>query len=126
MNLHKVIDSNKLYDLYNQIFDYFSLTIYDLESKLDTNLSIEKFKKQLETFSDNHFKSALNEFNCEILKLKDQIPDDFTKIEKLSNDLKIYFNSFLERNLSITEVLSLGYKSSIFPEPVSNISVITF
>ena len=99
MNLHKVIDSNKLYDLYNQIFDYFSLTIYDLESKLDTNLSIEKFKKQLETFSDNHFKSALNEFNCEILKLKDQIPDDFTKIEKLSNDLKIYFNSFLERNL---------------------------
>ena len=40
MNLHKVIDSNKLYDLYNQIFDYFSLTIYDLESKLDTNLSI--------------------------------------------------------------------------------------
>ena len=99
MNLQKVIDSNKLYDLYNQIFDYFSLTIYDLESKLDTNLSIEKFKKQLETFSDNHFKSALNEFNCEILKLKDQIPDDFTKIEKLSNDLKIYFNSFLERNL---------------------------
>ena len=88
-----------MYDLYNQIFDYFSLTIYDLESKLDTNLSIEKFKKQLETFSDNHFKSALNEFNCEILKLKDQIPDDFTKIEKLSNDLKIYFNSFLERNL---------------------------
>ena len=43
MNLQKVIDSNKLYDLYNQIFDYFSLTIYDLESKLDTNLNIENF-----------------------------------------------------------------------------------
>ena len=49
MNLQKVIDSNKLYDLYNQIFDYFSLTIYDLESKLDTNLNIENFKNKLET-----------------------------------------------------------------------------
>ena len=59
MNLQKVIDSNKLYDLYNQIFDYFSLTIYDLESKLDTNLNIENIKNKLETFSDNHFKNAL-------------------------------------------------------------------
>ena len=45
MNLQKVIDSNKLYDLYNQIFDYFSLTIYDLESKLDTNLNIENLRE---------------------------------------------------------------------------------
>ena len=70
MNLQKIIDSDKLYDLYEQIFDYFSLTIYDLESKLDTNLNIESFKNKLETFSDNHFKNALNEFNEEINKLK--------------------------------------------------------
>ena len=50
MNLQKVIDSNKLYDLYNQIFDYFSLTIYDLESKLDTNLNIESSKANLKLF----------------------------------------------------------------------------
>ena len=95
MNLQKVIDSNKLYDLYNQIFDYFSLTIYDLESKLDTNLNIENFKNKLETFSDNHFKNALNEFNEEMSKLKDQIPEDFLKIEIISKDIKESFNNFL-------------------------------
>ena len=95
MNLQKVIDSNKLYDLYNQIFDYFSLTIYDLESKLDTNLNIESFKSKLETFSDNHFKNALNEFNEEMSKLKDQIPEDFLKIEIISKDIKESFNNFL-------------------------------
>ena len=95
MNLQKVIDSNKLYDLYNQIFDYFSLTIYDLESKLDTNLNIESLKSKLETFSDNHFKNALNEFNEEMSKLKDQIPEDFLKIEIISKDIKESFNNFL-------------------------------
>ena len=95
MNLQKVIDSNKLYDLYNQIFDYFSLTIYDLESKLDTNLNIESFKNKLETFSDNHFKNALNEFNEEINKLKHYIPEDFLKIESISKDIRKNFNHFL-------------------------------
>ena len=33
----------------------------------------------------------LNEFNEEISKLKDQIPEDFLKIEKLSNDIKSKF-----------------------------------
>ena len=98
MNLQKVIDSNKLYDLYNQIFDYFSLTIYDLESKLDTNLNIENFKNKLETFSDNHFKNALNEFNEEINKLKHYIPEDFLKIESISKDIKENFNHFLNDN----------------------------
>ena len=98
MNLQKVIDSNKLYDLYNQIFDYFSLTIYDLESKLDTNLNIENFKNKLETFSDNHFKNALNEFNEEMRKLKDQIPEDFLKIEGISKDIRDSFNHFLNDN----------------------------
>ena len=98
MNLQKVIDSNKLYDLYNQIFDYFSLTIYDLESKLDTNLNIESFKNKLETFSDNHFKNALNEFNEEMRKLQDQIPEDFLKIESISKDIRENFNHFLNDN----------------------------
>ena len=99
MNIVRIINSTKLYDLYDQIFDYFNLAIYDLESKLDTNFDYKKIKIKLETFADNHFKSALNEFNSEMLKLKDQIPDDFVKIEKLSNELKTYFNAFLEKKI---------------------------
>lgn len=99
MNIVRIINSSKLYDLYDQMFDYFNLAIYDLESKLDTNFDYKKIKNKLETFADNHFKSALNEFNSEILKLKDQIPDDFVKIQRLSNELKNYFNTFLEKKL---------------------------
>ena len=99
MNIVRMIDSTKLYDLYDQIFDYINLVIYDLESKLDTNFDYKMIKNTLDTFADNHFKSALDEFNSEILKIKNQIPEDFVKIEKLSNELKTYFNTFLEKKL---------------------------
>ena len=99
MNVSNIINSEKLYNLYDQIFDYFNLAIYDLESKIDTNFDYKSIKYKLETFADNHFKSALNEFNKEIYKLKDQIPDDFSKIEELSNEIRTYFNSFLEKKL---------------------------
>ena len=104
MNLQKLIDSNKLYDLYEQIFDYFSLTIYDLESKLDTSLTLDKIKSKLETFSDKHFRNALNEFNQEINKLKDQIPEDFPKIADISRDIRKNFNYFLNENFFDDEV----------------------
>ena len=97
MNVSNIINSKKLYNLYDQIFDYFNLAIYDLESKIDTSFDYKNIKYKLETFADNHFKSALNEFNREIFKLKDQIPDDFSKIEELSNEIRTYFNSFLEK-----------------------------
>ena len=99
MNVSNIINSEKLYNLYDQIFDYFNLAIYDLESKIDTNFDYKNIKYKLETFADNHFKGALNEFNKEIFKLKDQIPDDFSKIEELSNEIRTYFNSFLEKKL---------------------------
>ena len=99
MNVSNIINSKKLYNLYDQIFDYFNLAIYDLESKIDTSFDYKNIKYKLETFADNHFKSALNEFNKEIFKLKDQIPDDFSKIEELSNEIRTYFNSFLEKKL---------------------------
>ena len=99
MNVVKMINSTKLYDLYDQLFDYFNLAIYDLESKIDTNFDYKIIKNKLETFADNHFKSALKEFNHEMLKLKDQLPEDFKKIEKLSNDLKSYFNTLLETKI---------------------------
>ena len=77
MNVVNIVNSKKLYNLYDQIFDYFSLAIYDLESKIDTSFEYKNIKNKLETFADKHFKSALNDFNREILKLKDQIPEDF-------------------------------------------------
>ena len=99
MNVSNIINSKKLYNLYDQIFDYFNLAIYDLESKIDTSFDYKNIKHKLETFADKHFKGALNEFNREISLLKDQIPDDFSKIEELSNEIKTYFNSFLEKKL---------------------------
>ncbi len=99
MNVSNIINSKKLYSLYDQIFDYFNLAIYDLESKIDTSFDYKNIKNKLETFSDNHFKSALNDFNREIQKLKDQIPEDFSKIEELSSEIRLYFNSFLEKKI---------------------------
>ena len=122
MNFSKVINCAKLYDLYEQIFDYFNLTIYDLESCIDTNLSIEKIKNKLETFSDNHFKNALNEFNEEIRRIKNYLPDELSKIEKLSDDLKFYFNTFLEKNfIDFEKVASLKSNFKISIDKISKV-----
>ena len=122
MNFSKVINCAKLYDLYEQIFDYFNLTIYDLESCIDTNLSIEKIKNKLETFSDNHFKSALNEFNEEIRRIKNYLPDELSKIENLSDDLKFYFNTFLDKNfVDFEKVASLKSNFKISIDKISKV-----
>ena len=122
MNFSKVINCAKLYDLYEQIFDYFNLTIYDLESCIDTNLSIEKIKNKLETFSDNHFKSALNEFNEEIRRIKNYLPDELSKIENLSDDLKFYFNTFLDKNfIDFEKVASLKNNFKISIDKISKV-----
>ena len=122
MNFSKVINCAKLYDLYEQIFDYFNLTIYDLESCIDTNLSIEKIKNKLETFSDNHFKSALNEFNEEIRRIKNYLPDELSKIENLSDDLKFYFNTFLDKNfIDFEKVASLKSNFKIQIDKISKV-----
>ena len=116
MNLQKIIDSDKLYDLYDQIFDYFNLTVYDLESKIDTNLNIKTIKNKLETFSDKHFKNALNEFNQEINKFKDQIPEDFLKIENISKEIRQTFNDFIDQKFFEDEtinILKINLKKSI-------------
>ena len=122
MNFTKVINCEKLYDLYDQIFDYFNLTIYDLESCIDTNLNIEKIKNKLETFSDNHFKNALNEFNEEIKRIKNYLPDELSKIEKLSDDLKFNFNTFLDKNfIDFEKVLSLKNNFKISIDKISKV-----
>ena len=122
MNFSKVINCAKLYDLYEQIFDYFNLTIYDLESCIDTNLGIEKIKNKLETFSDNHFKNSLNEFNEEIRRIKNYLPDELSKIEKLSDDLKFYFNTFLDKNfIDFEKVASLKNNFKISIDKISKV-----
>ena len=122
MNFSKVINCAKLYDLYEQIFDYFNLTIYDLESCIDTNLNIEKIKNKLETFSDNHFKNALNEFNEEIRRIKNYLPDELSKIENLSDDLKFYFNTFLDKNfIDFEKVASLKSNFKISIDKISKV-----
>ena len=122
MNFSKVINCAKLYDLYEQIFDYFNLTIYDLESCIDTNLNIKKIKNKLETFSDKHFKNALSEFNEEIGRIKNYLPDELSKIEKLSDDLKFNFNTFLDKNfIDFEKVASLKSNFKISIDKISKV-----
>jgi hypothetical protein len=99
MNLSITDNHKKLNDLCDQIFDYFNLTIYDLESKMDTTFSINNIKNKLETFSDKHFKSALIEFTNEVQNLKKQFPDQFYQLEMIIEEVKNNFNDMLNKNI---------------------------
>ena len=99
MNLLITDNHKKLNDLCDQIFDYFNLTIYDLESKMDTTFSINNIKNKLETFSDKHFKSALMEFTNEMKNLKKQFPDQFYQLELIIEEIKNNFNDMLNKNI---------------------------
>ena len=108
MNLFICDNYKRLNDLCDQIFDYFNLTIYDLENKLDNQLSIENFKNRLDTFSDKHFNSALFDFNNEIQYLKSHFPNELYQIEKLSDEIKQSFNDlFDKKNLDINIITNL-------------------
>ena len=99
MNLSILDNHKKLNDLCDQIFDYLNLTIYDLESKIDTTFSINNIKNKLETFSDKHFKSALVEFTNEMQNLKKQFPDQFYQLELIIEEIKNNFNDMLNKNI---------------------------
>ena len=99
MNLSILDNHKKLNDLCDQIFDYFNLTIYDLESKIDTTFSINNIKNKLETFSDKHFKSALVEFTNEMQNLKKQLPNQFYQLEMIIEEIKSSFNDMLDKNI---------------------------
>ena len=95
-----------LNDLCDQIFDYFNLTVYDLENRLDNQLSIEKFKITLDTFSDKHFKSALNDFNREIQNLKIKFPQELFQLEKISDEIKKNFNDLVEKRIMDMNIIN--------------------
>jgi hypothetical protein len=99
MNLSISDNHKRLNDLCDQIFDYFNLTIYDLESKIDTTFSINIIKNKLETFSDKHFRSALIEFIDEMQNLKKQLPNQFYQLEMIIEEIKSSFNDMLDKNI---------------------------
>ena len=99
MNLSLISNHVRLNELCEQIFDYFNLTIYDLETKLDNQLLVENFKNKLDTFSDKHFKAALFEFNNEIQNLKNHFPNELNKLEKLSDEIKNLFNELVDKKI---------------------------
>jgi len=102
----------RIYDLYEQIFDYFLLTYYDLNSEIENKYSVNEFKNKLETFSDKHFLSAINDFNNEIQKLKNNFPSELVKLERISTEVQENFNQLVRYNLSNNEVIS-SLKSKI-------------
>jgi hypothetical protein len=95
----------KLDDLCDQIFDYFHLVYYDLETKIDNELSINSIKNKLETFADKHFKSAIKEFENEIQHLKNKYPHELIKLEKISIELHQYYNQLVNHKIFDSELL---------------------
>ena len=99
MNITLGINISRLYDLYDQIFDYFHLTIYDLETNFDNSSSLKEFKSKFDTFADKHFQSALSDFNKEISRLKSFFPNELFKIEKLTEEIKRNFNIYIDQKV---------------------------
>ena len=99
MNITLGINISRLYDLYDQIFDYFHLTIYDLETNFDNSSSLKELKNKFNTFADKHFRSALSDFNKEISHLKSFFPNELFKIEKLTEEIKRNFNNYIDQKV---------------------------
>ena len=99
MNITLGINISRLNDLYDQIFDYFHLTIYDLETNFDNSSSLKEFKSKFDTFADKHFQSALSDFNKEISRLKSFFPNELFKIEKLTEEIKRNFNNYIDQKV---------------------------
>ena len=93
-------------ELTDQVFDYFNLAYYDLESRIDSKLNLNTIKSKFETFADKHFKSAINEFDNEIQKLKNSFPIELTKLEKISSEVRRSFNELVDYNFSNSEIIN--------------------
>ena len=106
MNIALYLKLKKLDDLCDQIFDYFHLVYYDLETKIDNELNISCIKNKFETFADKHFKSAIKDFENEIQHLKNKSPHELIKLEKISSDLHKYFNQLVNHKIFDSELLT--------------------
>jgi len=112
MNLAINNKFERIYDLYEQIFDYFLLTYYDLNSEIESKYYVNEFKIKLETFADKHFLSAISDFNNEIQKLKNNFPSELVKLERISIEVQENFNQLVKYNFSNNEIIS-SLKSKI-------------
>ena len=99
MNISLNLKFKKLDDLCDQIFDYFHLAYYDLETKIDNELNINILKNKFDTFSDKHFKSAIKDFQKEIQLFKNVTPIELLNIEKISYEILNNFEKLLNNNL---------------------------
>lgn len=106
MNITLGVNISRLNDLYDQIFDYFHLTIYDLETNFDNSSSLKEFKSKFDTFADKHFQSALSDFNKEISRLKSFFPNELFKIEKLTEEIKRNFNNYIDQKVFDQQTIS--------------------
>ena len=105
MNIAFNLKFKKLDDLCDQIFDYFHLVYYDLEMKIDNELSINSIKNKFETFADKHFKSAIKEFENEIQYLKNKSPQELINLEKISIEINQYFDQLINFKFFDTEII---------------------
>ena len=105
MNIAFNLKFKKLDDLCDQIFDYFHLVYYDLETKIDNELNINIIKNKLETFADKHFISAIKDFENEIQHLKNKSPHELIKLEKISSELHQYYNQLVNHKIFDSELL---------------------
>jgi len=105
MNIALNFKFKKLDDLCDQIFDYFHLVYYDLESKIDIEFNISSFKNKFETFADKHFKSAIKDFENEIQYLKNKYPHELIKLEKISSELQHYYNQLVNQKIFDSEII---------------------
>ena len=105
MNLVFDLKFRKLNDLCDQVFDYFNLTYYDLESKIDNELNINRIKSKLDTFADKHFRSAIKDFENEIQYLKNKSPNELIKLEKISSEIHQYFNQLVNHKIFDSDLL---------------------
>ena len=105
MNLTIDLKFEKLNDLCDQVFDYFHLAYYDLESKIDNELNIDSIKSKFETFADKHFKSAIKDFENEIQYLKNKSPHELIKLEKIASELHQYYNQLVNHKIFDSELL---------------------
>jgi hypothetical protein len=105
VNISLKFKFKKLDDLCDQIFDYFHLVYYDLETKIDSELNISNFKNKLETFADKHFKSAIKDFENEIQHLKNKSPHELIKLERISSELQHYYNQLINHKIFDSELL---------------------
>ena len=95
----------KLDDLCDQIFDYFYLAYYDLETKFDNELNMIEFKSKFKTFADKHFTSAIKDFENEIQHLKNKSPLELIKLERISSELQDYYSQLINHKIFDSELL---------------------